>query len=82
VLCAPISVCDDQENGMQPQAQQPAPGTAPASSTRGELIAFLLLAVVVWPALTVGVVGGFGFVVWMQQQIFGPPHAVSVSHAS
>jgi len=41
---------------------------------------FLLLAVVVWPVLTVGVVGGFGFAVWMQQQIFGPPHAVGLSH--
>jgi nitrate reductase NapE len=67
----------DKEQRMQQQVQRQAAGTA----RRGELVAFVLLAVVVWPMLTVGVVGGFGFVVWMQQQVFGPPRADSVSHA-
>ena len=38
-----------------------------------ELFAFIVLAVVIWPILAVAVVGGFGFVVWMSQLIFGPP---------
>ncbi len=36
-------------------------------------MAFLLLAVVAWPVLTVGVVAGYGFAVWMTQQVYGPP---------
>lgn len=47
---------------------------------RQDLLVFLLLAVVVWPVLTVGVVGAYGFTVWMSQQLFGPPRAVA-SHA-
>ena len=34
---------------------------------------FLLLAVFVWPAISVILVGGFGFIVWMKQLFFGPP---------
>lgn len=40
---------------------------------REELLAFLILAVVIWPAIAVAVVGGYGFLVWMWQLIFGPP---------
>jgi nitrate reductase NapE len=40
---------------------------------RWELLVFALLAIVVWPIITVGVVGGWGFAVWMLQQIYGPP---------
>lgn len=42
-------------------------------SRRSEFLAFLLLAFGVWPFVAVGVVGGFGFLVWMFQLIFGPP---------
>ena len=36
--------------------------------------AFLLLAVVLFPVLSVAVVGGYGFLVWMSQAFFlGPP---------
>lgn len=43
-------------------------------STKGEeRRAFILLAVVLAPALSVAIVGGFGFAVWMSQLIFGPP---------
>ena len=42
-------------------------------SRRGELIAFLILAVVIWPAIAVAGVGGFGFLIWMLQLIYGPP---------
>ncbi|MDN2566320.1 periplasmic nitrate reductase, NapE protein [Aquibium sp. A9E412] len=38
-----------------------------------ETIAFLLLAFVLFPVLSVIFVGGFGFVVWMQHLVFGPP---------
>jgi nitrate reductase NapE len=57
--------------------QQSAAGVRSPASARSEILVFLLLAVVVWPVLTVGVVGGYGFAVWMQQQVFGPP---DVSH--
>lgn len=40
---------------------------------RDELLAFLILAVVIWPIIAVGIVGGYGFLIWMSQLIFGPP---------
>jgi len=42
-------------------------------SRREELFMFVLLAVLIWPVLAVAVVGGYGFVVWMSQLVFGPP---------
>ncbi len=58
----------------------PLPDSARSSSidagppSRGrEIAVFLLLAVVIWPFLSVAVVGGYGFLVWMSQMIFGPP---------
>ena len=42
---------------------------------RYETIAFVLLALVLIPILSVIVVGGYGFLVWMQQLVFGPPGA-------
>ena len=35
--------------------------------------AFVLLAVVLFPVLSVAVVGGYGFLVWMYQIVTGPP---------
>lgn len=46
---------------------------SPPPRKRDEFIAFLFLAVVIWPILAVAVVGGYGFLVWMWQMIFGPP---------
>jgi nitrate reductase NapE len=40
-----------------------------------EIFAFLVLAVLIWPVIAVGVVGGYGFLVWMYQLVFGPPGA-------
>jgi nitrate reductase NapE len=37
-----------------------------------EAVAFLLLAVVLFPLLSVVLVGGFGFVIWMQHLLSGP----------
>jgi nitrate reductase NapE len=43
-------------------------------STKGqETVAFLFLALVLFPILAIAFVGGFGFVVWMEQLLFGPP---------
>lgn len=42
-------------------------------SRRAEIFAFVVLAVLIWPVLAVGVVGGYGFSVWMFQIVFGPP---------
>jgi nitrate reductase NapE len=48
-------------------------GAAQRNSRREELFAFLVLAVLIWPVVAVGVVGGYGFIVWMFQIAFGPP---------
>lgn len=45
----------------------------PAKTRRRELLAFLVLAFGIWPVVAVGVVGGYGFLVWMYQIVFGPP---------
>jgi nitrate reductase NapE len=40
---------------------------------RFELLVFAILAILVWPVASVGVVGGWGLAVWMYQQVYGPP---------
>lgn len=40
---------------------------------RRELTVFVILAVVLAPVLAVGLVGGYGFSIWMYQLIAGPP---------
>lgn len=45
----------------------------PPKARRKELLAFLVLAFGIWPIVAVGVVGGYGFLVWMWQIVFGPP---------
>ncbi len=47
--------------------------TSRARQRRHELLAFLILAFAIWPVVAVGVVGGYGFLVWMWQIVFGPP---------
>jgi nitrate reductase NapE len=50
------------------------PSTKSAAKPRArELVTFLLLAFGIWPVVAVGVVGGYGFLVWMWQMVFGPP---------
>ncbi len=41
-----------------------------------EFFVFLLLAVLIWPFVAVGVVAGWGFVVWMYYLFTGPPGPV------
>ena len=45
----------------------------PHNSRRQELFVFLVLAVLIWPVVAVGVVGGYGFSVWMYQIVSGLP---------
>ncbi|WP_254691562.1 periplasmic nitrate reductase, NapE protein [Shinella daejeonensis] len=40
---------------------------------RRELLTFFVLAFGIWPIVAVGVVGGYGFLVWMFQILYGPP---------
>jgi nitrate reductase NapE len=48
--------------------------SANAPSTRAEeLRSFLFFTVVMAPALSVAIVGGYGFLVWMLQLVKGPP---------
>jgi nitrate reductase NapE len=49
---------------------QPSKGP---TDRRRELLAFLFLTVVLAPVLAIAIVGGFGFVVWIYQMIYGPP---------
>ncbi|GMU71605.1 MAG: periplasmic nitrate reductase, NapE protein [Burkholderiales bacterium] len=43
------------------------------SSRREELRSFLFLTVVMVPVLSVLIVSGYGFAVWMFQLVAGPP---------
>ncbi len=56
---------------MKPSANE----SATAHTRREEITAFIVLAVLIWPVVTVGVVGGYGFLVWMYQILTGPPGA-------
>ena len=42
---------------------------------RGERRVFLFIAVFLFPVLSVILVGGYGFFIWILQMIFGPPGA-------
>ncbi|HWK01501.1 MAG TPA: nitrate reductase [Xanthobacteraceae bacterium] len=48
-------------------------GSSAAVSRRAEFIVFAIIVVFIWPIITVGFVGGYGFLVWMSQLVFGPP---------
>ena len=47
--------------------------SVPKAGWRAELIVFAIIAAFIWPVVAVGVVGGYGFLVWMSQLILGPP---------
>lgn len=38
-----------------------------------ELQAFLFITVILFPLLSVMLVGGLGFAIWISQMFFGPP---------
>ncbi len=48
---------------------------------RKELLTFAVLAFAIWPVVAVGVVGGYGFAVWMYQIVYGPPGPHDVTPA-
>jgi nitrate reductase NapE len=43
---------------------------------RRELLMFFVLAVLIWPFVAIGVVSGWGFIVWMYYMFTGPPGPV------
>ena len=43
---------------------------------RSEQLLFVLLAVVIWRFIAIGVVAGWGFLVWMNYMFTGPPGPV------
>ena len=43
------------------------------SRRRSEVLTFLFLTVFLAPILAVGIVGGYGFLVWIYQIFTGPP---------
>lgn len=47
--------------------------TGTSARRRDELLSFLILTVVLAPVVSVIVVGGYGFLVWMSQLIWGLP---------
>ena len=49
------------------------PGHSRSKTRRRELLAFFVLAFAIWPVVAVTVVGGYGFLVWMFQIVYGPP---------
>lgn len=42
-------------------------------SKKQELSGFLFLTVLLAPALSVAIVGGYGFAIWIYQLLAGPP---------
>jgi nitrate reductase NapE len=50
--------------------------TPEKTSSRREMLLFLILAVVIWPFIAVGIVAGWGFLVWMYYILTGPPGPV------
>lgn len=60
----------DRENTTSTDSGQSPPLL---SGRRGEWAVFVFLAVIIWPIISVAVVGGYGFAVWMYQLVAGPP---------
>ncbi len=52
---------------------QPTHEAALATSRRTEFLVFAIIVAFIWPVVAVGVVGGYGFLIWMTQMVLGPP---------
>jgi nitrate reductase NapE len=59
-----------REAAAEPDLRDPLRSS---SDRRRELLTFLFLTVILAPALAVAIVGGWGFLVWIYQLIYGPP---------
>jgi periplasmic nitrate reductase NapE len=44
-----------------------------ARTRHDELMVFVVIVALIWPVGTIGLVGGYGFAVWMYQLVAGPP---------
>jgi periplasmic nitrate reductase NapE len=55
-----------------PDVPQPVADST-AHRRRMEIYAFLIVTVILMPALAVATVGGWGLTVWIYQTIHGPP---------
>lgn len=53
--------------------KSPPPVDNARPSRRSEFLVFAIIAALIWPVVAVGVVGGYGFIVWMTQIVIGPP---------
>jgi nitrate reductase NapE len=53
--------------------QDAQPTHESATGWRAEFFVFAVIAAFIWPVVAVGVVGGYGFLIWMSQLILGPP---------
>ena len=53
--------------------QDAQPERSGRTGRRAELFVFAVIAALIWPVVAVGVVGGYGFLIWMTQLILGPP---------
>jgi nitrate reductase NapE len=62
-----------QDGSMFKILNKQGDGSSAGVSRRAEFIVFAIIVVFVWPIATVGFVGGYGFLVWMSQLVFGPP---------
>lgn len=60
---------------MQQREERALEANIGRSGKRGELILFLFITVVLFPILSVMIVGGYGFAVWIFQMFTGPPVA-------
>lgn len=60
---------------MEGERDQATPGEERnfLEGRRAELSVFAILALLIWPVIAVGLIGGYGFIVWMWQIVFGPP---------
>ena len=49
------------------------PSSGEGAQRTQEILAFVVLAILIWPVLAVAVVGGWGLAVWIFQMLAGPP---------
>lgn len=47
--------------------------TGPGTDKGKETWLFLFLVICLFPLLSIAIVGGYGFIVWMYQLVVGPP---------
>ena len=68
-----LELCSDGASRRLPRGRPRMNDEVGPVTKAEERRAFLLLAVVLAPVLSVAIVGGYGFMVWMSQLVLGPP---------